>query len=408
MPWYRAITPEQWKTLVAATLGWMLDAMDFALYLAAITTLQDEFAYGTATSGLVTTVTLLASAAGGMAFGVVADRFGRVRALTTTVLIFSLASLGTATAQDVYQLLLWRALLGLGVGGEWASGAVLVSETWPTAHRDRAMGIMQSGWAVGYLLAVVIAAVVLPALGWRWLFVVGALPALLTLWLRRAVREPEVWQKRHAARADAEYRLAALFGRELAARTIVATLLMSSALFAYWGLFSWLPAFLASPVEQGGAGLALVQSFAWIVPMQLGAFAGYLSFGFVAAVVGRRAAFIGFLVIAAALVPVYGLLVRSPLVLVAIGPLLGYFGHGYFSLFGALLSELYPTRLRGTGQGFVYSTGRALSALAPLAVGTLARLWGIGAALTLTSAFFLAAALLILLLPRTVGEPLAE
>src|SRR5262249_15837889 len=157
-PWYRTITRQQWNVLLAAQVGWMLDAMDFVLYLMALTTLKTEFNFGDETAGLLATVSLLTSSAGGMVFGVVADKIGRPRALMATVLVFCFCSLGTATAQSVMQLILWRALLGFGMGGEWASGAVLVSESWPASHRGKAIGIMQSGWALGYLLAALLAA----------------------------------------------------------------------------------------------------------------------------------------------------------------------------------------------------------------------------------------------------------
>jgi MFS family permease len=399
LPWYQTVTREQWKALAAAYLGWMLDAMDFVLYLMAITTLQREFGYGTDTSGLLATVALLASAAGALLFGLVADRFGRTKALMATVLIFSFCSLGTATAQDLGQLIVWRALLGLGIGGEWASGAVLVNETWPAEHRNKATAIMQSGWAIGYILAAVIAAIVLPVLGWRWLFVVGGLPAFLVLWVRREVQEPEVWKHQQGRTADGNP-LRAILGRALIGRTVLATLLMGSVLFAYWGTFSWLPAFLASPVESGGAGMSIVNSMAWIVSIQLGAFLGYLSFGFIADYLGRRRTFVLFLLAAAGLVPLYGHMAGWPLGLMILGPFLGFFGHGHFSVFGVLLAELFPTAARATGQGFAYSGGRALSALAPYTVGALAQTQGIGPALALTSIFFLTGAGLILLVPR--------
>jgi MFS family permease len=407
LPWYQAATPEQWKALLAAMLGWMLDAMDAMLYVMAITTLQQEFDFREGTSGLIATVTLLTSAAGGLLFGIVADKVGRTRALMATILIYSLCSLGTATAQDVFQLLLWRALLGLGMGGEWASGAVLVSETWPPEHRAKAIGIMQSGWALGYILAAVVAAAVLPTLGWRWLFVVGALPALLVFWVRRDVSEPAVWSRRQGQEAGGSF-LREIFRPPLLGRTLMATALTASVMFAYWGLFTWLPGFLASPPERGGAGMSIVQSMAWIVPMQIGAFFGYLSFGFIADRLGRRVAFIGYLLAAAVLVPIYGQMARHPAVLMALGPVLGFVGHGYFSLFGALLAELFPTRVRGTGQGFTYNAGRALSAMAPFTIGALATTYGIGPALGLTSAFFVLGAVLMLLVPETRGKQLDD
>jgi MFS family permease len=405
VPWPRTITRAQWEVLAAAMLGWMLDAMDFVLYLMALTTLQAEFGFGRGTAGLLATVTLLASALGGLLFGVVADRVGRARTLSITVLWFSFCSLGTATAQDLAQLVLWRAALGLGMGGEWASGAVLVSETWPAAHRGKAIGIMQSGWALGYILAALLAAAVLPTLGWRWLFAAGVLPALLVFWVRRRVREPARW-----AGPPGGSPLREIFGPALWRRTLAAAALSTAVMFAYWGVFTWLPAFLAAPAGEGGAGLDVRSVTGWVVPTQLGAFAGYLSFGFIADRVGRRRAFVAFMLAAACLVPLYGQLARQPAALLVVGPLLGFFGHGYFSVFGSLLAEQFPTRVRATGQGFTYNAGRALGALAPYCIGALAQVEGVGVGLALaaTSAFFLLGAVLILFVPDTQGRPLED
>jgi MFS family permease len=421
-PWYRSITREQWRTLMAAKIGWMLDAMDFLLYVMAIGQLRAYFGFDDATAGMLGTITLLTSAAGGLLFGVIADRMGRTRALMGTVLIFSLCSLGAATSQTLVQLILWRALLGIGMGGEWASGAVLVSESWPAEHRAKAVSIMQSGWAIGYILAAMVAALVLDVLqlgpeAWRWLFAVGVLPAFFALWVRRSVPEPRVWSeqrerwKRRPSQAEASARgnpFAVLFGASLRGRTILAIMLTAAVQFAYWGLFFWLPSFLARPVADGGAGMSLVRSMSWIIPMQIGAYFGYLSFGFLAERFGRRRTFVTFMICAAVLVPIYGQMARSPLVLMLIGPLLGFVGHGYFSMFGALLAELFPTSVRATGQGLSYNAGRGLGALAPYTIGALATIpnIGIGSALAVTSAFFLAAAVLIGFLPDTSGRPL--
>ena len=341
MPWYRDITADQWRVLIAAKCGWMLDAMDFMLYAMALGQLRSYFGLTDATAGLLGTVTLLVSGIGGLTFGYVADRFGRTRALMSTIVIFSLASLGAATSQSVVQLLMWRALLGLGMGGEWASGAVLVSETWPAAHRNKAISIMQSGWAIGYILAAVIAAMVLgaPALGrdaWRWLFVIGVLPALFTIWIRRNVKEPGRPDRRSPRRGLRRVEtgpnpFGVIFGPGLVGRTLLITLLTSAVQFAYWGIFFWLPAFLARPVTQGGAGMGVVGSLGWLIPVQIGAYFGYLTFGFLADRFGRRRTFITFMIGAAALVPIYGQMARSPIALLLLGPVLGYFGHGYFS-----------------------------------------------------------------------------
>jgi MFS family permease len=391
----------------------MLDAMDFLLYVMMIGRLKEYFHFDDAMAGLLGTITLLISATGGLFFGFIADRFGRARTLIFTILIFSLCSLGAATSQTLTQLLIWRALLGLGMGGEWASGAALVSETWPAEHRTKAIGIMQSGWALGYILAAIAAAVILDVLSlgeeaWRWLFVFGAVPAFLTLWIRRRIPEPRIWVERQKSAAPRANPFAILFGPNLWRRTVLATLLAGSLQFAYWGLFFWLPSFLATPIDQGGAGMTILRSMSWIIPMQVGAYFGYLSFGFIADRLGRRRTFVLFLCVAALLVPIYGQLARSPTVLLLLGPALGFAGHGFFSVFGSFLAELFPTAARATGQGLTYNVGRGLGALAPFTIGVVASMprFGIGTALALTSAFFLAGALLIFTLPDNSGKEL--
>jgi MFS family permease len=264
---------------------------------------------------------------------------------------------------------------------------------------------MQSGWAVGYLLAAGLAALVLPRWGWRPLFLFGLAPAALAFWIRRRVPEPEIWRPRSA---DTHWSAAlrAMARPPLLARTVTATAIATFLLFAYWGLFTWVPAFLAAPVDQGGAGLSVVRSSGWIVPMQLGALAGYLSFGFLADRLGRRPVFLAFVLSSAVLVPLYGGAARDPVALMALGPLIGFFGHGYFSVFGAMLAELYPTAIRGTAQGFCYNAGRAVSALAPVSIGAIADVRGLGAALGFTALFYLGAGALIWRLPETRGVDL--
>jgi MFS family permease len=413
LPWYRTVTPDQWRVLIAAKFGWMLDAMDFMLYAMAIGQLRAYFGFGDATAGLLGTVTLIMSGVGGLVFGYVADRLGRTRALIGTIVVFSFASLGAATSQSVIQLLMWRAILGIGMGGEWASGAVLVSETWPPALRNKAISIMQSGWALGYMLAAALAALILgaPGLetsGWRWLFVAGVIPALFTLWIRRNVPEPAAWRERKREGDRDENPFKVIFGPRLIGRTIRIILLGSAVQFAYWGIFFWLPAFLARPIAQGGAGMGIVGSFGWIMPVQIGAYFGYLTFGFIADLLGRRRTFILFMVAAATLVPIYGQMARSPLALLLLGPVLGYFGHGYFSMFGSFVAELFPAAVRGTGQGTSYNLGRIAGAAAPYTIGALATLPGIGIGLAMasTSAFFLLAALLVFTLPDRSGQAL--
>jgi len=400
--WYRAATRRQWKVLAAAALAWMLDGMNVTLYAFALTRIEREFGLSSAMAGAVASVTLLSSAAGGIAFGYLADRLGRTKALGIAILAYSVFTWATATAHSLAALLVWRLLVGLGMGGAWTAGAALVAEEWPAEHRGKAIGMVQSGWAVGYIAAALLSAWIVPAHGWRLLFAIGAMPAVLAVWIWRNIQEPEVW--RTVRRSALPIR--SLFTIPLLRTIGVATALSSTLMFAYWGLFNWAPAYLSSPRENGGAGMSIVQSVAWIVPMQIGAFFGYTCFGFFADRFGRRPAFVAFVLCAAFSVPVYGLFATSPTVLLLTGPLVGFFGHGYFSVFGVMLAELFPTGIRATAQGLCYNTGRGIGALAPVTIGAIAGRNGIGIALACTSIFYVAGAALIYLLPETRGREL--
>ncbi len=391
-----------WRALFAAQLGWMLDAMDFLLFTFALLPIQQEFGLTKQQISLPIVTALIASAIGGIAFGRIADRAGRVRAMTFSILLYSVATAGMATAQNLWQLIAWRVLVGLGMGGEWSCGSVLVAETWPAKHRAKAMGIMQSGWAIGALIAAALSALVLERYGWRVLFLIGAAPAVLAFYVRRTVEEPEVWRERSSVPS----RWSEIFAPEFRTRVFLATLVASSVLIAFWGVTSWLPAFLATPVEQGGAGLTVTKSSAWLIVLQLGAFLGYISFGWIADKIGRRPAFTLFMIAATAVVPLFAFGARSPMTLLLLGPLVGYFAHGYFSVFGAMLAELFPTRIRASAQGFCYNSGRLVSALAPLGIASAASKYGLGFSIAADAVFFALGAVLIWLLPETKGTEL--
>ncbi len=389
---------QRWLALWAALLGFMLDAMDVLLYVFALQTLRAEFGWSNAQAGLVSSVTLITSSAGGVLAGALSDRLGRRRVLIYTILLYSFASAGTAFSRGLWDLIFWRALVGLGLGGEWSAGATLVAESWPAAQRARAVSFMQSGWALGYMAAAGLSALILPNFGWRALFLAGVLPALLTVFIRRKVEEPAVWKNRASRTGAWRDIFRAPHGR----RTLIATVLATAVLFAYWGLFTWLPGFLNSPRNQGGAGMTIVKTSGFVLAVQAGAFFGYICFGFLADRFGRRPAFAGYVLMAAALVPLYGLApAYGERWLLVLGPLVGFFGTGFFSLFGAMLAELYPTAIRGSGQGFVYNIGRGLSALAPYVVGALGDRHGLGAAIGLNAGFFLLGAGIVFLLPET-------
>jgi MFS family permease len=396
--WLTEASAEQKRTLLAASLGWMLDSMDVMLYALVLGQVQREMHLSAAMSGAMMSATLVSAAVGGLGFGWFADRFGRTRALTWSILIYSVATAMCGLAHSASQLMFCRLLLGLGMGGEWASGAALVAETWPARHRGKALALVQSSWAVGYAAGAAVVALIMPHFGWRAVFFAGIAPALITLWLRRSLREPEVWKSGHTP----EVRLGQLFHGSLGRGILVCATMNAATLFAWWGLFTWVPSFLSRSAADGGRGLSIVQTSLWTIVMQGGTFLGYIVFGFLADRYSRKYTYIGYLLIAAALVPLFAF-VRNPAALLLIGPLVGFFGTGYFSGFSVIASELFPTSVRGSAMGFVYNIGRVTSAVAPYLIGRISEGSGLSAALCITSAAFLLAALIAtaLRMPKT-------
>lgn len=402
--WWREGSPEARRALIAAGLGWMLDAFDVMLYALLLTSIITDLGLTRQTAGAIGSATLLSAAAGGLIFGVVADRYGRTRALMGSVLIYSVFTAASGLATTALQLAIFRILLGFGMGGEWASGAALVSETWPASHRGKALGLMQSAWAIGYGLAAVVTMIVLPRWGWRVVFFIGVLPACLTLWIRRHVKEPELWLRNRNS-SQPKGRIADIFQDGRIPVTIAVTLMNACTLFAWWGFNLWLPGFLSMPAASGGVGLSAENMSWFIIAMQVGMWFGYITFGYISDIVGRKRAYVGYLLTAAALIAVYTS-VRTPSTLLLLGPFVAFFATGYFSGFGAVTAEIYPTDIRATAQGFTYNLGRIASAAAPFTVGTLAQTRGFDVALSTTSVAFVLAALMWIWIPETKGRVL--
>jgi MFS family permease len=403
MAWWRAGTPEGRRALVAGGLGWMLDSFDVMLYALVLAALMKDLGMAKFTAGLLGSATLVASAVGGLVFGVVADRFGRTRALISSILIYSVFTAACGLAQTVAQLAVFRVFLGLGMGGEWASGAALVSETWSAEHRGKALGFMQSAWAVGYGLAALVVALVMPVWGWRAVFFVGVLPALVTVWVQRRVEEPALWRSRKAAASARPGRLADVFRGNLGRLTVAVTLMNACTMFAWWGFNQWIPAYLSLPAGDGGIGLSTRAMSGFIMAMQVGMWFGYVTFGFISDRVGRKRAYVTYLLTAAVLMLAYAVTQRPP-VLLLLGPVVAFFATGYFTGFGAVTAEIYPTDIRATAQGFTYNIGRIGSAVAPWAVGRLAETSGFGAAFSLSAIAFLCAAVMWTWIPETRGR----
>ena len=398
--WLVEASREQKRTLLAASLGWMLDSMDVMLYALVLGPVQREMHLSAAMSGAMMSATLISAAAGGLLFGWFADRAGRVRALSASVLIYSVATGLCGFTHTALELILCRIVLGLGMGGEWASGAALVAETWPAEHRGKALAVVQSSWAIGFALGAGLVALILPRFGWRAVFFAGIAPALIALWVQRGVREPEVWRQERAA----QMRPGEMFRGRLGLNTLICSTMNAATLFAWWGLFTWVPRFLSLPRAEGGRGLGVVMTSEWTMIMQVGTFLGYISFGFIADRWSRKYTYIGYLLIAAAMVPIFAF-VSNANALLLIGPLVGFFGTGYFSGFSVIASEMFPTAVRGSAMGFVYNIGRVVSAAAPWAIGRISEHAGLGGALCITSAGFLLAALIAGALPR--AQPVA-
>jgi len=408
LAFYRDMNLQERRTFWACASGWALDGMDFMIYPLVIGTIIALWKVDAGTAGLAGTVTLLSSAVGGWLGGYLADRIGRVKTLQLTILWFSFFSLVCAVVQDFNQLLIARALLGLGFGGEWAAGAVLMGEAIRPQYRGRAVGSVQSGWAVGWGLAVLAQAILFslfPAeTAWRWMFVIGALPALLVFYLRRYVTEPEIAaaaRVKQQAEGD-QPPLWEIFSGPILKTTILASLMATGMQGGYYAVTFWVPRFLTTERK-----LSIVNSTGYLAALIVGSFIGYLVGAWLADRIGRRNLFLTFSLGAIAVVLLYTQLPLSNELLWVLGFPLGFFASGYFSGMGAFLTELYPTRLRGSGQGFCYNFGRGIGALFPFLVGALSTTTTLANAIAIFAVaaygvFFLAA----FALPETRGKVL--
>jgi len=415
---------DEWRAFIAAYLGWALDAMDAMLYSLVIVAIMREFSLNTAQAGFLASLTFLAAGAGAWLWGILADRIGRTKAMIFGILFYATGTLLCGLAPNVLWLGVFRVIVGLGVGGEWGTGAALLAETWPASLRAKALAFMQSGFAVGYALGALVTALVMPHFGWRGVFFVGFVPALITLWIRTAVKEPELWQRMQRqeretltgkvgltgglTRSVAGGSFGELWTRPFIRTTIGLFLYGFLSLFAYYAVFTWLPGYMATPVEKGGPGLSIVKSATWMMVIQMGALVGYITYGYLADWIGRRWSSVFYLIIGAIMVPLF-VTIREPSLLLVAGPILALGGHGYVAGFGTIAGELYPTRMRATAQGFLYGSGRWASGVAPWVVGWLALKYKLGGAMLIASGGWLLAAICLLIFIReTKGTVLTE
>ena len=402
---WRNTTAAQRRTVIAAGLGWMLDAFDVMLYSIVLTTLMRAFGMTKSTAGLLNTLTLIASAIGSVIFGLLADRLGRRRMLSLSILTYSLFTFACGFSQSVTMLAVFRFVLGLGMGGEWNSGATLVAETWPGAWRGRALGIVQSSWAIGYAAAALVAGVVLAHANWRWVFFIGVLPALIVFWIQHDVPEPEIW-RRHTLQADASPAQNSAAWRNALPRLLALLAMNTFGMFAWWGLFTWIPAYLALPASKGGRDFSEFGFTAFLVILNLcGMFPGYLCFGVLADKFGRKRTLVFYLALGALSVPAFAL-ARQPAFILLTASIAAFFGTGFFTGSGIIGSELFPTSIRATALGISYNAARGISAFAPFLIGSVGESHGLGWGFALCAIAFALAAATALLIPETRGTEL--
>ena len=404
---------ERWKIMWASIIGYAMDGLDVLILSFAMAAIVSEFGLTLGEGGMIATYTLIGTVLGGYIFGIFADWWGRVHTFSLTIIIFSIFTGACAFADNAVHLDILRFLAGLGLGGEYGIGMTLVSETWPGAKRARATAGVAMGWQAGAVLAAILAAVVLPDYGWRGLFLVGVLPALLAAWARHGIKEPPMWVKRKEmkkalqARKDAgekltaeeeeqlteakKFPLAHLFAdKKTTITTIALTIMTSVQNFGYYGIMVWLPMILLKE-----HGLTTKSMSGWMIVTVIGMIAGIFVFGWLCDRLGRKKPYLLFYVCAAAMVYIYVNL-GKPIALLFGGAFLGFFCNGMMAGYGTLLSENYTTDARSTAQNFIFNTGRAVGGFAPVIIGTIAQTNGFNTAFVLLSAIYLAAAVNVL------------
>ncbi|MDR6856868.1 MFS transporter [Variovorax guangxiensis] len=370
--WLTTLDRNEKRTLAASFSGYAVDAFDYYTLPLVTPILLAMWGMSKTEVGFIGTATLVASALGGWLAGILADRYGRVRILQLTILVFAIFTFACGLAQTPEQLLIARTLQGLGFGGEWAVGSVLIAEMIRPAYRGKAVGLVQSSWAVGWGAAVLVSMALFsflpPEISWRVMFLLGLLPAVLIVFIRRSIHDPEIYVQTRAAiaRGERSGNFLAIFKPGILGTTVLASLLFTGMQGGYYAIGVWLPTFLKNERH-----LTVLGSGGYQFMFIAGAFLGYLCGAYLSDRLGRRLAFILFAIGAGTLVYAYTLLPITDAMMLMLGFPLGFFMSGIFSGAGAFLAELFPNELRGSGQGFCYNFGRGIGATFPALVGVL-------------------------------------
>ena len=406
--WISDTSHQERKTLGAAFAGYATDAFDYMIYTMLIPTLVAVWGMSRAQAGYIATGAMIASAVGGWMAGVLSDRYGRVRMLQVTVLWFSVFTFLSGFTNSYEQLFFVRALQGLGFGGEWSVGSVLIAEMIQARHRGKAVGLVQSAWAVGWGTSAIafwlVYELVAPELAWRILFWIGVLPALLIFYIRRNLTDPEVYRAHRVEmkKQGDEGRLLEIFSPSLLSTTLRASLLATGMQGGYYAVTTWLPTYLRTERE-----LSVLNTSGYLLVLIVGSFVGYLTSGYLSDRIGRRRCFMLFAVSASVLIVSYTLIPITDSLMLLLGFPLGFFLSGIFAGMGAFLSELFPSRVRGSGQGFCYNVGRAVGSIGPGLVGYMSGFMPLGIAIGyLAAGAYLLVIVSVLALPETKGSEL--
>jgi MFS family permease len=402
--WFAALGVKGRRAFRAAYAGYMLDAFDLIVLTLSLTAIGATVNVGTGATGALSTVTLSASAIGGILGGVLADRIGRARTLMLSVGVYSVFTFLSGLASSYEMLMVFRVFQGIGFGAEWGVGAVLVAELVRPESRGKALGVVQSAWAAGWALAVVAYLISFElfeeSVAWRVLMCLGILPALLILYVRSRVEDPEVFRESRTRDRSGEVPLKQILQGKLLRTTVAASLLATGIQGGYYAMFTWIPTYLKKERE-----LTIVGTSGYLFVVIAGAFLGYLSAGWVHDRLGRRRTFALFAALAGVSLVAYFLVPEgSNTTLLLVGFPLGFFASGCFSGFGSYLAELYPTRARATGEGFCYNVGRGIGALFPGIIGFLAAAIGLGGAIAFGVFGYVLAIAALAVLPETRGR----
>jgi MFS family permease len=396
------VTPQAWKALWGSALGYAMDGFDLLILGFMLRAISADLNLTQTQAASLVTATLVGAVIGGVGFGMLSDRLGRVRVLTWTIVLFAVFTGLCALAQGYWDLLFYRTIAGIGLGGEFGIGMALVAEAWPASKRARASSYVGLGWQVGVLAAAILTPMLLPSIGWRGMFAIGLFPAVAAYFIRKNLHEPDVFMERTAGAPKASPLKLLVADGPTTRISIGMVILCSVQNFGYYGVMIWLPNYLSTRF-----GFGLTQSATWTAVTILGMAAGIFAFGHIADRVGRKPAFFGYMLGAAVMVVVYSRLTDAGTLLV-VGAIMGFFVNGMLGGYGALMSELYPTAARATAQNVLFNIGRAVGGFGPVAVGAVAATMGFETAIALLAVLYLVDILAMwLLIPERRGSQLS-